>query len=225
MMNFALLFLIITLIFFGAVAYYFTVVRRETKEEHRIELEEEKLHEEEIRRDESRIKEELNDAHRRATAILSQSEKIAHELIAELEAVLGKKSAQTSLGVGKEMDFEIELGQLSERIKVSYVDRIKGLLESLEKFQVDQAQKFQTFAEEQQVTTDKNLQAMRVEALNKVHQRIEKYKEEELALFNGKVKAVIDKAAMEVIGQALTSEEQDMLITKALEKAKQEGVI
>jgi hypothetical protein len=224
-MNFALLFLIVSLIFAGAVAYYFSVVRREVREEHKLEIEEKKMHEEEITKDEARVKEELADAHRRATAILAQSEKIAHDLIFELEQVLGKKGIDTTLAIQPATDFEIELGTLSEKIKVQYVSRIKGLLESLDKFQVDQAQKLQAFAEEQQVTTDKNLQQMRINELDRVQQRITKYKEEELALFNRKVKDIIESAAQEVLGQALSSHEQEMLISKALDKARQEGVI
>ena len=224
-MNFALLFLIVSLIFAGAGAYYFSVVRREVREEHKLEIEEKKMHEEEITKDEARVKEELADAHRRATAILAQSEKIAHDLIFELEQVLGKKGIDTTLAIQPATDFEIELGTLSEKIKVQYVSRIKGLLESLDKFQVDQAQKLQAFAEEQQVTTDKNLQQMRVNELDRVQQKITKYKEEELALFNRKVKDIIESAAQEVLGQALSSHEQEMLISKALDKARQEGVI
>lgn len=224
-MNFALLFLIVSLIFAGAVAYYFSVVRREVREEHKLEIEEKKMHEEEITKDEARVKEELADAHRRATAILAQSEKIAHDLIFELEQVLGKKGIDTTLAIQPTTDFEIELGTLSEKIKVQYVSRIKGLLESLDKFQVDQAQKLQAFAEEQQVTTDKNLQQMRINELDRVQQRITKYKEEELALFNRKVKDIIESAAQEVLGQALSSHEQEILISKALDKARQEGVI
>lgn len=224
-MNFALLFLIVSLIFAGAVAYYFSVVRREVREEHKLEIEEKKMHEEEITKDEARVKEELADAHRRATAILAQSEKIAHDLIFELEQVLGKKGIDTTLAIQPATDFEIELGTLSEKIKVQYVSRIKGLLESLDKFQVDQAQKLQAFAEEQQVTTDRNLQQMRINELDRVQQRITKYKEEELALFNRKVKDIIESAAQEVLGQALSSHEQEILISKALDKARQEGVI
>jgi hypothetical protein len=224
-MNFALLFLIVSLIFAGAVAYYFSVVRREVREEHKLEIEEKKMHEEEITKDEARVKEELADAHRRATAILAQSEKIAHDLIFELEQVLGKKGIDTTLAIQPATDFEIELGTLSEKIKVQYVSRIKGLLESLDKFQVDQAQKLQAFAEEQQVTTDKNLQQMRINELDRVQQKITKYKEEELALFNRKVKDIIESAAQEVLGQALSSHEQEILISKALDKARQEGVI
>ena len=195
------------------------------REEHKLEIEEKKMHEEEITKDEARVKEELADAHRRATAILAQSEKIAHDLIFELEQVLGKKGIDTTLAIQPATDFEIELGTLSEKIKVQYVSRIKGLLESLDKFQVDQAQKLQAFAEEQQVTTDKNLQQMRINELDRVQQRITKYKEEELALFNRKVKDIIESAAQEVLGQALSSHEQEILISKALDKARQERVI
>jgi plasmid maintenance system antidote protein VapI len=118
-MNFALLFLIVSLIFAGAVAYYFSVVRREVREEHKLEIEEKKMHEEEITKDEARVKEELADAHRRATAILAQSEKIAHDLIFELEQVLGKKGIDTTLAIQPATDFEIELGTLSEKNKSS----------------------------------------------------------------------------------------------------------
>lgn len=224
-MNLALFFLIVTIVFFGVVVYYFTVVKKSIQADQRHDLEEEKLRDEGVIRDEKRIKEERTDTHKRATAILTHSENIAQDLINELESALGKAGPNQKLIVPAGSSFEIELGGLSEKIKNQYITRIKSLLESLEKFQVNEAQKVLAFAEEQQVSTDKNLQQIRVEELEKVHKRIESYKEEELALFNKKVKEVIDAAAISVIGEVLTSEEQDKMITNALDKARKEGVI
>lgn len=224
-MNFALLFLIITLIFFGSVAYYFTIVRNQTAEEKKESLDLEKVREEEIVRDEKRIKDEVINAHQKAVAILTESEKVASELIADLEKSIGAKTTKEGLIIPGDSNFEMELGALSEKVKTHYVKRISDLLSSLNKFQVDQALKFEAFAQEQQVTTDKNLQLMRIDMLNQIRQKMERYKEEELSLFNKKVQMLIDQAAIEVIGHVLSSPEQDELITKALEKAKKEGVI
>lgn len=218
------LFLVFNLVFFAAVAYYFLKLKSGLSDERRLELEEEKVHEDEVMHDESRIQGELDNAHKRSLAILSESEKIANELILELEKVIGRKDTDISY-IRPGENFEIELGRLSEKIHSHYIERIKKLLKSVENFEIDQAQKVLSYSEEQQAITDKNLQQMRLEELEKIHQRIERYKEEELSLFDKKVKAVIDKAAVEVLGKALTSQEQESLIEEALEKAKKEGII
>lgn len=224
-MNFAFLFLIISLIFLGAVGYYFTVARKAINDEKDKVVEEEKAHRELMEKDEERIKEELAEVHEKATLILSESEKIAQELINELENVLGKKESNVSVNLPEGSDFEIELGSLSDRLKNNYVNKIKHLLVSLEKFEIQKAHEVEKFAEEQQVSTDVNLQKKRIDELNKMHERIEKYKKEELLLFDQKVKEVVDQAAIEVLGHSLTNQEHGELIAKALEKAREEHKI
>jgi hypothetical protein len=62
---------------------------------------------------------------------------------------------------------------------------------------------------------------MRVEELKRLRDRIERYKEEELSLFDKKVREVVDEAAIEVLGHQLTNQEHGELIAKALEKARE----
>lgn len=221
-MNFALLFLIISLIFFGAVGYYFMVTRKELMDEKEKILEEEKVHERIMEKDEEKIKDELLQVHEKATMILKQSQKIAQEIINDLEKALGKNGKDISVKLPEGNNFELELGSLSDRLKNNYVNRIKGLLLSLEKFEYQKAKEVEEFASAQQVTTDINLQKKRVVELEKMHERIEKYKEEELSLFDEKVEKVIDEAAKEVLGKILTSDDQTELIAKALEKARED---
>ncbi len=225
MMNWAILIVIINLIFFGAIAYYFLNVRITMREEQKDEAEKQKRLDEKIEKEEEKIAEELSNAKDKATAIIEESEKIAEELIVELENSLGQKEGSLHVNLVVGNDFEIKLGELSSKLKRLYSKRIHSLLSALENFQVDEAQKFTAFEEQQEEMTDRNLQQVRVEELEKMHKRIEQYKEEELALFDQKVKKLIEEAAQDVLGQALTSQEQELLIEKALAKAKEEGVI
>ncbi|MDO8335483.1 MAG: hypothetical protein Q7T74_01720 [Candidatus Saccharibacteria bacterium] len=224
-MDTALLFLIVDLIFFVVVAYYFINFKKGLSEDKKGDLEEKKLHEEEMKRDDLRIKEELSDIHEKATLILSQSEKIADELVVELENILGRKNSGSSVGLPSGNDFELELGSLSQKLKNHYVVRIRNLMASVEKFEYQKAHEVQEFAEEQEVLTDKNIQQMRIDELEKVRQRIERYKSEEIALFDKKVKEVIDQAAAEVLGHSLTMNEQNEIILRALEKARADNKI
>lgn len=224
-MDFAALFLIISLLFFAGVSYYFVVMKKGNDEEKEKFLEEKREHEQLMERDEARIRDELLEVHEKATLILNESEKIAQELIAELEEVLGKKKSDIHVDLPDGNDFEIELGSLSDRLKNNYVNKIKHLLSSLEKFELQKAREVQKFAEEQKATTDVNLQKMRMEELNKMHERIERYKEEELSLFDKKVNELVDEAAKEVLGHSLTSQEHTELIQLTLKKAKEEGRI
>lgn len=221
----SLLFLLITLLFFGATAYYFTVTRKEIKEEKEVENEAEKEHREEIARAEEKIKEELREVHEKATLILSEAEKIAQELINELESVLGKKGHDVKVALPEGNSFEVELGSLSDRLKNNYVNKIKHLLVSVEKFEYQKAKEVEDFAEEQKISTDISMQKIREQQLQKMHERIEKYKEEELLLFDKKVREVIDQAAQDVLGHQLTNQEHGELIAKALEKARAEHKI
>lgn len=224
-MNLALIFLVINLIFFGAVAIYFINLKREVKEEKEHVFEERKFDEERIVRAEEELKDELDEVRKRAHSILTESEKIAKDLIYELENSLGVEGKHPNIKLPDGNNFEIELGNLSQKIKGQYVSRIQSLLRSFEKFQVQEAKKVEEFAEEQKVSTDKNIQQIRVEALDRMHKRIERYKEEEIALFDEKVRAVIDEAALEVLGHALTQTEHEELITKALIKARDKHTV
>lgn len=221
-MSFALLFLIINLIFFGAIAYYFLVVRRQLNEERKVELGHQAFEEEKLEEAELELKDELQEVRIRANKILAESENIARELIVELENTLGKKHADTTVPLPSEDNFEVELGSLSNKIKSHYVIRIQNLLKSLEKYELQEARKVEAFAQDQMESADKNLQSMRISALSKMHEKIERYKEEELMLFDKKVKEVIDQAAQEVLGHSLTNQDIDESILKALEKAKEQ---
>ncbi len=221
----SLLFLIIALVFFGAIAYYFTVTRKEIKAEKELDNEAEKLHREEMKQDEEKIKEEMREVREKATLILAESEKIAQELINELEGVLGKRGKGVDVPLPEGNSFGVELGSLSDRLKNNYVSKIKHLLVSVEKFEYQKAKEVEEFAEEQKLSTDVSMQKMREQELQKMHERIEKYKEEELSLFDKKVRVVIDQAAQEVLGHQLTNQEHGELIAKALEKARAEHKI
>lgn len=223
-MNYSLIFLLIALTFLGIVGLYFSYSRKRM-EEKRQALEEEKFHHEVIEQEEQRVKDELSEVHEKANMILSEAEKIATELINELEDALGKKGEEVNVDLPNDSNFEIELGSLSDRLKNNYVNRIKHLLVSVEKFEYQKAKEVEEFAEEQQVTTDKNLQKLRAEALQKMHERIERYKEEELSLFDRKVEEVVNEAAKEVLGHSLTNQEHQEIIKKAIERARAEKVI
>lgn len=223
-MNYSLIFLLIALTFLGIVGLYFSYSRKRM-EEKRQALEEEKFHHEVIEHEEQRVKDELSEVHEKANMILSEAEKIATELINELEDALGKKGEEVNVDLPNDSNFEIELGSLSDRLKNNYVNRIKHLLVSVEKFEYQKAKEVEEFAEEQQVTTDKNLQKIRAEALQKMHERIERYKEEELSLFDRKVEEVVNEAAKEVLGHSLTNQEHQEIIKRAIERARTEKVI
>lgn len=163
--------------------------------ERKKESKERKFEEAKLEQAEFQLEEELQEVRLRANKILKQSEEIAEELIVELEKTLGKKHAGMSVDLPDGDNFELELGSLSSKIKSHYVVRIQNLLKSLEKYELQEARRVEEFADEQESLTDKNLQSMRVDALSKMHDRIEKYKEEEIKLFDKKVKDVIDDAA------------------------------
>lgn len=221
-MNYYLLFLLFSIAFASVVGWYFSRARKGIDDEKKLFLEEEKVHQEVMKHDEQQIKDELAEVHEKATLILSEAEKIAQDLIHELEEVLGKRSRDVNLPLPSGSSFEIELGSLSDRLKNNYVNKIKHLLVSVEKFEYQKAKEVEKFAEEQKITTDQNLQKMRQVELEKMHQRIERYKEEELSLFDKKVREVVDQAAMEVLGHQLTNQEHGELIQRALEKAREE---
>lgn len=219
-MSFAALFLGICFIIFGLVAYYFHAQRRQVQEQEKINLE--------LLEDDQRERESLKDQERevesKATFIVKQSEDIANEIISEVQNIIGVKSSpEYVLPTGQ--NIEAELVTIKEKIKDQYKKRIEEVLRRFEDFQMQKAKNIESFAQHEQETTDINLQKMRVEMLEKVHRRIEDYKTQELALFDGKVKKAVDEAVRDVFGHALTNAEHEELIMRAVQKAKDKNGI
>lgn len=224
-MNFALLFLIINIVFFGGIAYYFSVQRKQLQDE---EEQAQKRHEYadiSVERERKELEEELVEVREKGEFILDESEKLAQELIYSLDSALGSEGRKISDLYSKDRPIEEQLGFLREKIKHEYVDKIHSLLKRLEKFEMQKAVNVEKFASEQEERNDKNMQKVRMEELEKIHEKIENYKNAEIALFDKKVKVVIESAAMDVLGHALTNQEQEELIIKALTKAREENIL
>ena len=224
-MNFTLLFAIINLLLFVTISYYFFIQRREIDKNRVHALEEQKLHDEEFEKDEARLEKDLQDAKEKAEIILSQSQKIAQDLIFELEKALGKENGKRDTIIPSKSHFEEELINLSAKIKEQYVKRISNLLKDLNKFELGEAKKVEELAQQQELQTDQALHKVSSEKLAKIKEEIEQYKKEEIMLFDKKVKDTVNQAAKEVLGHALTHGEQKELIIKALEKARRENII
>jgi cbb3-type cytochrome oxidase subunit 3 len=219
-MSLAALFLGICFIIFGLVAYYFNVQRRAVQDQERMNLE---LLEDDQRERES-LQEEKKEAEEKATFIVRESEEIANEIITELQNLIGITSGpEFSLPSGQ--NFEAELVTIKAKIKDQYKSRIEEVLRRFEAYQMQKARNIESFAEHEQETTDINLQKIRMEMLEKTRKRMEDYKNQEIELFNQKVKKVVDEAAQDFFGRALTNSEHEELIIDAVRKAREKNGI
>ncbi len=73
--------------------------------------------------------------------------------------------------------------------------------------------------------TDTNIQKVRQEELERMHKKIEDYKNAEIELFNEKVKKVVNEAAFDILGHSLTQLEQEELVMRAILKAREDNVL
>jgi hypothetical protein len=163
-------------------------------------------------------------AEEKATFIVRESEEIANEIITELQNLIGITSGpEFSLPSGQ--NFEAELVTIKAKIKDQYKSRIEEVLRRFEAYQMQKARNIESFAEHEQETTDINLQKIRMEMLEKTRKRMEDYKNQEIELFNQKVKKVVDEAAQDFFGRALTNSEHEELIIDAVRKAREKNGI
>jgi hypothetical protein len=224
-MDFALLFLIINILFFGGIAYYFSVQRKQLQDAEEQALKRHMLEGDESQREKNEIQEEIAEAREKSEFIITESEKLAQELIVSLEEAVGRKEGKREDVFSPEIPIEEQLGFLKEKIKKEYVDKIRSLLKRLERFEMQKAMAIEKFAQEQEARADIILQKVRIEELEKMRVKIETYKNAEIALFDKKVKEVVNSAAMDILGHALTNQEQEELIINAVKKAREEKIL
>lgn len=224
-MNFIVLLFILNILFCGGAAYYFYAQKKQFEEEEKLTFKKQIYEDSEVEKEKKAIEKEFEKMKEKAAFILSESEKLAQELMKELQDALGRKSGEQPQLINENVNIEEQLGFLKEKIEKQYVDRIARLFKQLENLKTQEAIKVEKFAEEQEAITDVNIQKIRVEELEKIHQRIENYKNCEIDLFNEKVKKVVNQAAFDVLGHSLTSGESEELVARAIRKAREDHVI
>lgn len=222
-MNLPVILVVLNLILFTGIAFYFAVQKKQLQEDQELWLSKRKVLDDELEAERETVAINAIDAKSRSEFIITESESIANEVIEYLQNALGQEGDQKGIILPGSENYEYKLDQLRQAIKKQYSDRVKKLLAQLERFEVDQAQKFQQFAESQEALTDQNLQAKRVEMLQKMEARLATYKNEEVALFQEKVQKIVNEAAIDVLGHALTETEHEELILSAIKKAKMEN--
>lgn len=220
-MDFGVLFLVISVVIFIACAFYFNNRGRALLEQEKLNvtlLETESREKEEIER-----QKKASDEH--AVFVVKQSEELANELISELQRALGLQAVagQTVLPQGQHL--EVDLVTMKDKVKQMYSTRIQQLLTQLQDYQVMEAKKFKEFEEQEEANTDINLQKEKLEILEKTRLRMDEYKKQEIALFDAKVKKVVQEAAQDLLGHALTNGEREDLILQAVKAAKERNGI
>lgn len=221
MMDFAVLFLIINLVIFAAVAWYFSAQRSQIIKQQEMNVE---LVEVDAKtREEIQQAEKTADEH--ARFVLKESENLANGLIFDLEKAIGAPLDDPKFTLPRGVHMEADLVTMKDTVRKLYVEKIRQLLVGLQDFQISEAKKFEEFAEKEQEETDVNLQKMRIEMLEKTRLKLDEYKKEEIALFNAKVKKVVDEAAQDLLGHALTNEEHEELILQAVKAARERNGI
>jgi hypothetical protein len=210
---------------FAGIAWYFIKSRKQLEEEEKLEMQRMQLHDKEIAQDEAMIDKTLEDSKIRGEMIVKLSEKIAQDLILELERILDAKKDSFKTVVPDDEKFELQLTSIFTSIKSQYLERVMQIMKGLKDFEHLKAHNVVAFAEAQYDKTEKSLMQVREEELNALKDKMDRYKSEEINLFNQKVKAVLDAAVKDVLGHALSSTEQEELIIKALENARKNNAL
>lgn len=219
-MNLEIIILVMSPILFGGITWYFLKSRNELHEKERLEMARVMMHNQKIAQEEVKIKNMLEESRLRGQTIIKLSEKLAQELILELETALGIKRDKFTTIIPQGDSFEAKLQSMSGALKSEYVKRILEIVNNLGNYEQSKAHVIDEFGENQLVKNAESMQKIRSDELVSLQSKLNRYKQEEMALFNRKVEAVVNEAAKEVLGTVLSLEEHERMVIKALEKAK-----
>lgn len=220
-----ILIIVISPLLFAGVAWFFMKSREELDAKERLEMSRVQMYNQRISQDEVKIKNMLEDSRLRGQNIIKLSEKIAQELIFELENALKIDHEKLVSVVPQGESFELKLQAMSGILKSEYVKKILKIVEDLEEYEKKKAIEIEKFTNEQLVKATQNLQQARADELLALQEKLTKYKQEEIALFDRKVDEIVKSASLEVLGKELTVEDHEGLIQRALEKAKIENAL
>ena len=219
------LIVVISPLIFAVIAWYFLKSKKQLQEEEKLEISRIRLHDQKIAEEELWIKNELEENRLHGEMIVKLSEKIAQDLIIELKTALGAKGESLESVVPTGENFETNLTEVSAKIKSSYLSKIVEIMAGLKSFEYQKAHNIVSFQNDEIDKTEQSLKEIRAEELKSLRERMDRYKSDEIKLFEQKVKAVLDAAVKDVLGEALTTSEQEELIIKALEKAKENNAL
>ena len=168
----------------------------------------------------------LETANKKAEEIIQNATKISFDISTSLRQTVDQALSQhkdsldsTSLVLTNKYAGELE------EINKHNLELLTNVYKDIEIDAKSKFEEYQKMLEQQTFEAEKQAKARIQDEYVKLEGDIAKIKEERMAELNGKVNNLIESISKEVIGNSLSSSDQEALITKALEKAKKEGVI
>ncbi len=178
-----------------------------------------------IEKAEEHAEEIVKDAAKSAEAILTQSKTFKEGLEKDLKGTLNSE-----MNVYKDLLNEKLSSVLTNYQKVLtqtgsiYANSIKEANFELKQAQQKNAENFKTVLEDQTLTAKFYIQRKVNEELDKAKKEIDEYKEEEKKRIQSTVQNIIMSLSENVFDGTLTIEQQEKLIFKALEEAKNKNI-
>lgn len=214
-----------TPVIFGGLSWYFIKMREDFREDQKTEISRIQMHNQKIQQEELKIKNQIEESKMRGQTILKLSEKVAQELILELQYALNMPQDKFTTIIPPGEEFETRLSSMSGVLKSQYVKKIIDIVTTIDNLEKTKAAEIEKFEEEQMQKSMESLTRMKAEQMAALQISMNKYKNEELGLFNQKVEQAVKEAVLEVLGRELSPSDHEELIMKALEKARARNAI
>lgn len=217
--------LVMSPLLFAGISWYFLKMRQDLRDDQKIENSRVQMNNQKIQQDEVRINNLIEESKMRGQTILKLSEKVAQELVIELQYALNMPQDKFTTVIPPGEEFEKKLSSMSGVLKSAYVQKIIDIVARIDNLEKQKSIEIEKFEEEQMQKAMESLTKMKADEIAALKVMIAKYKEDELSLFNQKVKEAIREAVVEVLGRELKPADHEELIMKALENARAKNAI
>lgn len=133
---------------------------------------------------------------------------------------------ETGEAILKQLDIRMEEGvnQVLEEYKKMLFESVVKLSAGLTKNASSEILSFSQFIEGQKGEVKKSLEEQIGTLITKALQELENYKQGRMSSFEGEVKDLAHRTALEILGRSISVEEHEQLIWEALDKAKRGGI-
>jgi hypothetical protein len=162
-------------------------------------------------------------AHENARKILSETNAISNQL----KDVVHNAVTKTLENKSKQLDHNLEAVQaefstaLSD-IESEYINRYKKAVKDIEEEAKNQMGNLRSFFEKETSSEGAALQSITTEGLKIVKENLEKYEKEEMEKIDRTIKEMVKKATEIIIGKAISLNEHENIVQKALAEAKKQ---
>lgn len=176
-------------------------------------LETEKEFSETLKKANTRYQHTLEEASEKASQILSATQFVRSSIQEKIDRHLASLSEKSSVYLKNELS----------KITESSINQTKKELEKIQQQTLEQIKNFDKDIQKELADTHTSVNSEITNRLQQVQKDLESYKEEQIALVDQKIKKTVVEISEEVLGKAISLQDQEKLVIDALEEVKKQG--